>query len=148
MTTTVETLREISTLCRQGRPMAHTDAVWLATALERFLTRQCRTLEDAFGLHYPRGGVPWWSEEAIRIRDRALRELAARFLDGRSVNTQAREIRSLSLRYGASAWRFDAAHADMPAGYTGSAKEYLWRAFRSGARMPLSERQLRNILAS
>ena len=147
MATTVETLREISTQCRQGRPMAETDAVWLAAALERFLSRQCGTLEDAFGLHYPRGGVPWWSEEAIRIRDRAIRELAERFLDGRSVNTRAREIRTLALRYGASAWRFDAAHAEMPAGYTGTPKEYLFRAFRSGARMPLSERQLRNILA-
>jgi len=35
----------------------------------------------------------------------------------------------------------------MPAGYAATVKEYLFRAFRSGARMPLSERQLRNILA-
>jgi hypothetical protein len=35
----------------------------------------------------------------------------------------------------------------MPERYAGTQNEYLWRAFKSGAAMPISERQLRNILA-
>ena len=35
----------------------------------------------------------------------------------------------------------------MPPRYRGTQKECLWRAFKAGAAMPLSERQLRNILA-
>jgi hypothetical protein len=35
----------------------------------------------------------------------------------------------------------------MPGRYRGTAKESLWRAFKSGAPMPLGERRLRSILA-
>jgi hypothetical protein len=35
----------------------------------------------------------------------------------------------------------------MPARYTGTKYAYLWRAFRSGAPMPLGMRQLQNVLA-
>ena len=47
----------------------------------------------------------------------------------------------------ASAWRHDRNNADMPSHYRGTVKEYLWRAFTSGAATPICERQLRNILA-
>jgi hypothetical protein len=35
----------------------------------------------------------------------------------------------------------------MPVDYAGTAHEQLWLAFKSGAAMPLGERQLRTILA-
>ncbi len=35
----------------------------------------------------------------------------------------------------------------MPPRYSDTQNEYLWRAFKSGAAMPISERQLRSILA-
>jgi hypothetical protein len=34
----------------------------------------------------------------------------------------------------------------MPAHYRATPKEYLWRAFKSQAPVPIGERQLRNIL--
>jgi len=49
-------------------------------------------------------------------------------------------------RYGGSAWRLDREHAAMPADYAGTPHAHLWRAFKSGAAMPLGERQLRTIL--
>ena len=85
-------------------------------------------------------------EEAIRVRDCALRELAGRFHGARSVSGQAQEIRRRALRYAASAWRFDSARSAMPGRYAGTQKEYLWHAFKSGAAMPIGVRQLRNIL--
>ncbi len=85
-------------------------------------------------------------EEAIRARDGALRELAGRFHGARSVSGQAQEIRRRALRYATSAWRFDSARSAMPERYAGTQKEYLWHAFKSGAAMPICERQLRNLL--
>jgi hypothetical protein len=35
----------------------------------------------------------------------------------------------------------------MPETYEGTPLEFLWRAFKSGAPMPIGERQLRRILA-
>jgi len=52
-----------------------------------------------------------------------------------------------AVRYGASAWRHDRGVGEMPRAYAGTDREPLWRAFRSGAPMPLGERQLRNIIA-
>jgi hypothetical protein len=86
-------------------------------------------------------------EEAIRTRDAALRELAERFHAERSVSRQAQEIRLRALRYAASAWRFDRERDAMPERYRGTPTECLWRALKSGAAMPISERQLRSILA-
>ena len=86
-------------------------------------------------------------EDAIRLRDAALRELVEHFHGARSVSAQAQEVRRRALRYAASAWRFDRDRNAMPPRYGGTQKEYLWRAFKAGAAIPLSERQLRNILA-
>ena len=86
-------------------------------------------------------------EDAIRLRDAALRELAERFHRTLSVSSQAQEVRRRALRYAASAWRFDRERGAMPPRYDGTQTKYLWRAFKSGAAMPLNELQLRNILA-
>jgi len=146
MWTTIENLREISRCCHEGRPLDEDLSRWLATSLERFLAHECRSVDDALGLHFPRGGVPWWLEEAMRRRDAALRELAHRFYPGRSVSARARAIHDRANNYAGTAWRYDALHAEMPHYYAGTPKEPLWRAFKSGAPMPLGERQLRTIL--
>ena len=144
----VGNLREIVGRCQSGKPLDEPLARWLAASLDRFLHRRCSSIEDAFGLRAPRGGVPWWLEEAIRIRDAALRELAERHLAELSVAARARRIHSISVRYGASAWRHDCENEARPERYGGTPSEFLWRAFKSGAPMPVCERQLRNILAS
>jgi hypothetical protein len=144
----VGNLREIVGRCQSGKPLDEALARWLAFSLDRFLHRRCSSIEDAFGLRAPRGGVPWWLEEAIRIRDAALRELAQRHFAELSVAARARRIHSISARYGASAWRHDRENEDRPERYSGTPTEFLWRAFKSGAPMPVCERQLRNILAS
>ncbi len=143
----INSLREVARRCLAGEPLDPDLSSWLGTSLCDFLERRSSTIEDALGLRGPQGGVPWWMEDAIRARDAALRELAARFHGARSVSGQAREIRLRAVRYAASAWRFDRARSQMPARYAGTQSEYLWRAFKSGAAMPISERQLRNILA-
>jgi hypothetical protein len=144
---TIGNLREIARRCRSGVPLNEPLSQWLGASLDQFLHRRCSTIEDAFGLRAPRGGVPWWLEEAIRCRDAALRELAARHFGDLSIAGRARQIHSIAVRYGASAWRYDREREARPERYHGTAAEWLWRAFKSGAPMPICERQLRNILA-
>lgn len=141
-------MREISRRCTVGEPLTNDLADWLASAFDAFLSQRCRSLHDAFHLNFPKGGVPWWREEAMRKRDAALRELARRCHAGHSISAQSRQISRRCDRYAASAWRFDRNREDMPPSYLRTPKELIWRAFKSGAAMPLGERQLRNILAT
>ena len=143
----IDDLREIARCCQEGEPIDERLTRWLGGALERFLTQDTRSLEEAMGLQAPQGGVPWHLEEALRHRDAALRQLAACFCDGASVSAQAKQIHTWSVRYAAAAWRFERNREEMPAHYRGTEKALLWQAFKSGARMPICERHLRNILA-
>jgi hypothetical protein len=146
MIATIESLREISRRCQTAEPLDEELARWLGDSLERFLAHGCRTLDEALGLCFPQGGVPWWMEEAIRTRDEVLRAFADTLDPDLSTTGRAREIRAITLRYAASAWRHDRERHEMPPTYAGTPKELLWRAFKSGAAMPLGERQLRTIL--
>jgi hypothetical protein len=77
----------------------------------------------------------------------ALLALSRDYLTAASCITSAsREVHKLSIRYAASAWRFDRSAETMPEHYLGTAHEHLWHAFKSGAPMPIGERQLRTIL--
>jgi len=143
----IERLRMVSDLCQEGKPMDESLANWFGACLKNFLERRTETFEEAFGLPSCRGGMPWWKEERMRRRDQALRELAQGLDSGGPVGATAREIRQMSVRYAASAWRIDRDRDEMPASYEGTPRESLWQAFRSGAPMPLGERQLRNIIA-
>ncbi len=147
MIASIQKLREISERCLAGEPLGDDLADWLGRSLDGFLDRRYQTIEEAVGLIFAQGGIPWWREEAIRARDAALRELAERFYRGLSAYKQAQKISTIALRYAASAWRHDLEKSEFPDYYPGTVKEYLWRAFKSGATMPLCERQVRNILA-
>ena len=140
-------MREVKRRCTAGEPLSKDLAGWLANAFDDFLTRRSRSLHDAFDLNFPKGGVPWWQEEAMRQRDAALRELAQRYLTEFSISAKSRRISTSCDRYAATAWRFDRNRQEMPTAYLETPKELIWRAFKSGAAMPLGERQLRNILA-
>lgn len=146
MRNVIRALDEIRTCCEEERSIPSELQRWLSTALGRFLDQHCTDLDDAFGLRQGRGGVPWWLEQGIVERDTALRALAERHLSHETLSTQARLIAEMARRYEAGGWRRDAENADMPAGYAGTCREYLFRAFRSGARMPLSKRHLRSVL--
>jgi hypothetical protein len=139
----IERLRNLSERCRRS-----TDAEfqWLGGALDRFVNHRCRSLEEAFGLRFARGGMPWWREEATRKRDTALRALTQRYYPNHRPAERVKRIYELTVRYGASAWRWDALRQAMPPQYTGTANEWLWKAFASGAPMPIRERRLRDIL--
>ena len=143
----IERLRQVSDLCQEGKPMDENLANWFGGCLGDFLERRTESFEEAFGLPSCRGGVPWWKEERMHRRDRALRAMARGLSDGQPVGALVREICTLSKRYAASAWRIDRNYEDMPPAYAGTPKEFLWQAFQSGAPMPLGERQLRNIVA-
>ncbi len=140
-------LREIALRCRSCEPLDEDHSQWLGSALQDFLSRNCQSIEDGLGLKFPQGGIPWWREEANRMRDAVLRELAERFHGELSPCAKAREIQTIANRYAASAWRHDRNHEDMPQHYAGTPHGLLWQAFKSGAVMPIGERQLRNILA-
>ncbi len=146
MLAAISNLREISERCHNGEPLDPSLSKWLAERLDRFLCHECTSIDDALGLRQPRGGVPWWLIEAMYQRDGALRDLADTVADDRSLSNRAREVRRLTIRYVASAWRYDQNREAMPASYRGNCREYIWKAFKSGAPMPLGERQLRNIL--
>ena len=145
--TPADRLEEIAKRCQAGEPLDPQQSFWLAEGIESYLGKAATSLEEALGLRYGRGGVPWWREKAIRERDAALRELADEFFADLSICNRSREIATLALRYGASAWRHDRDGRDMSESYAGTPREYLWRAFSSGATMPLSERQVRNIVS-
>jgi len=146
MRATIEQLRDISQRCNNHEQLRPEQLSWLGLVLSDFLTRRCSSVDEAFGLRFARGGIPWWLEDAMRQRDTALRELANRHFIGMSVSAQASGIRSLAVRYGASTWRFDRDRSSLPEGYAGTTHEWLWRAFASGAPMPIGERQLRHVL--
>lgn len=146
MLAAINRLREVSRRCLEGEPLDHDLAEWLGDSLKGYLDRRHQSMGEAFGLTFPQGGVPWWREEAIRRRDAALRELAERFYNDCSPCAQSRNIRTLAIRYAASAWRIDRNSNEMPRCYLRTVKEYLWCAFASGAAMPIGQRQLRNIL--
>ena len=143
----IDNLREIMARCFEGKPLDGDLAAWLGEAIDGFLTRQFCTLDEGLGLIFPRGGIPWWREEAIRKRNAALCYFAETFLDELALGMQAQEIWTAARRYAASTWRFDQDSDDMPVHYAGTPKECLWQAFKSSAPMPIGERQLRNILA-
>jgi len=143
MQATIETLRTITRKCLNNND---DQLRWLGRSLEDFLAHRCRSVDEALGLRFPRGGIPWWREDAIRKRDAALRELATKYCRPASVSALARQVRVRSVRYAGSAWRFDCRRSSMPPHYAGGDHECLWQAFTSGAPMPISERQLRNIL--
>ncbi len=143
----IDNLREISRLCLGQEPLSDDLAQWLGQSLDAFLNQRCRTLYEAFELRTGRGGVPWYTEEAMRVRDAALRGLADLHFAHLSISARSKKIATLCLRYASSAWRFDCERSEMPDGYRSTAKEFNWRAFKSRAVMPVGERQLRNILA-
>ena len=147
MLSSIQNLREITRLCHAGEPLDQDLSRWLGNSLQDFLDHRCRSIDDALGLRFPQGGIPWWREEAIRARDAALRQLVARYFAALNTSARAREVFRLSIRYAGSAWRYDREREMMPHHYAGTGHEYLWRAFQSGAAMPIGERQLRTILA-
>lgn len=148
MATTIQQLNEIAERCLKGIPLDDGLARWLGTSLDQFLRRRARTIEDAMGLRFPRGGVPWWMEEAIRKRDAALRELARRFYPGLPPAGQAREIHQLAIRYACTAWLLERDAVNPRPAHEGTRWQLLWSAFKSGAAMPLGERQLRHVLGN
>jgi len=147
MLATIETIRAIERRCRTQEPLSAEESQWLGDALSAFLEHRFPSLDSALGLANPRGGVPWWLEEAIRTRNAALCSLARTWFADLSASAQAEQIWKLATRYAASAWRFDQNLEQMPDSYNGTPKHHLWTAFASGAAMPLGKRQLRTILA-
>ena len=144
----IDNIRAVAQLCQSQEPLPEPLAEWLASSLQAFLDSRTPSLNHAFGIRSARGGIPWRIEAGIRARDCALRALASLHLPTLSISAQAERIHQLSLRYAASGWRFDRDRPEMPQAYSGTLQEFLWRAFKSGATMPLCKRQLRTILTS
>lgn len=142
----IAALDQVRKCCQTDQPLPSDLGDWLAGSIEKFLTKACDDLDESFGIVQAHGGVPWWLERGIRHRDRALRELAARHLSDLSVSAQARHIYRAACRYEGTAWPRDAKVGGMPSRYAGTPQEFLWEAFKSGARMPVSERHLRTLL--
>lgn len=142
----IESLDTIRSHCQRGSPLPTHLRRWLAEALDRYLEQDCENLNEAFGIIQARGGMPWWRERAIRARDAALRQLYRRFLGDAPVGERARLIAQLSRRYASTCWPRDRAKRTMPARYRGTPNEFLWRAFKSRAKMPVTERHLRTLL--
>src|SRR5262249_42068187 len=123
MLATIERLREIHRRCLAEQPLDEDQLCWLGQSLGAFLSHSCCSLDEALGLKFARGGVPWWLEEALRRRDAALRELAYRHLAQLSVTAQADRIHTLAIRYAATAWRGDKESTWMPGQYAETPKD-------------------------
>ena len=143
-------LRRITAALEVGEPPDPDDGAWLAARLQRYLAAAERglTVETALDLAPMPGQTSWWTEEATQVRDDALRQMAARFWFEHKPGAQAREIERLALRYGAAGWLRDRDRPDMPERHLGTETEWLWRAFKSGAVMPIKQRQLETILTA
>ena len=96
--TPADRLEEIARRCQAGEPLLPDHSLWLGEAIDSYLGQGAASLEEALGLRYGRGGVPWWRERALRERDAALRELAAEFYEDLSICRRSREISTLALR--------------------------------------------------
>ncbi len=147
MLANIETLYAIHTRCADGLPLTPDLRSWLASSLDRYLGHTCDNLNEAFGVIQGHGGVPWWRERAIRERDAALRALSCGHYRDISVYSRAKAIAAISRRYQTTCWPRDRQLEEMPEHYRGTPKEHLWRAFRSEAKMPVSERRLRTLLS-
>ena len=143
----IETLHAIHNRCMGDLPLTPDLRNWLADSLGRYLGHDCDNLNEAFGVIQSHGGVPWWRERAIRLRDAALRELSHETYGTISVYSRAKAIAEISKRYQTTCWPRDRQLSEMPERYRGTPKEHLWRAFKSDAKMPVSERRLRTLLA-
>lgn len=104
-------------------------------------------LETSLGLARMPGQSAWWTVEAIDRRNAALRDLDARHFSDKRPASAAYEIHKLAARYAVSAWLIDRTHQEMPVGYAGTAKEFLWRAFKSDEDMPIAKRTIERILS-
>jgi hypothetical protein len=143
----IETLHAIHSRCAGDMPLTPGLRSWLANSLGRYLGHDCDNLNEAFGVIQGHGGVPWWRERAIRERDEALRALSQEVYSDFSVYSRAKSIHALTARYQTTCWPRDRLLDEMPERYRGTPKAHLWRAFRSEAKMPISERRLRTLLA-
>lgn len=143
----IETLHAIHHRYANDQPLTSELRSWLAESLGRYLEHDCDNLNEAFGVIQGHGGVPWWRERAIRQRDAALRALSREFFGDISVYSRAKAIAEISERYQTTCWPRDRLLDEMPERYCGTPKEHLWRAFRSDAKMPVSERRLRTLLS-
>ena len=146
MLSPIHALDEVCRACARNEPMPEDLRDWLAASLARFLEHGCENLNEAFGIRQGHGGIPWWRERAIRTRDEALRDLSAARLGHLSLSVRAQEVHALATRYACTSWPRDRDRDEMPERYAGTAMEYIWRAFKSGAKMPVSRRHLRNLL--
>ena len=146
MIANIQTLDAIRNHCARGLPLSAELSIWLAERLRRYLEQDCENLNEAFGLIQGRGGLPWWRERAIRERDAALRALSREFFNTEAPGRRARAIARLSRRFASACWPRDRRRDAMPAHYHGNPNEHLWRAFKSGAKMPVTERHLRTLL--
>ena len=146
MLANVEALYAVHRCCTSERPLPVELRDWLAESIGRYLEHDCDNLNEAFGVIQGHGGVPWWLERAIRVRDSALRALAHAHFSDLSVYGRAKMIASLSERYATTGWPRDQALNRLSEHHRGTPREHLWRAFRSGAKMPVSERRLRTLL--
>jgi hypothetical protein len=146
MMASIDNMQAIARICSSRQPLPEDLSAWLAASFQSFLDQRSATLNEAFGVRNARGGVSWRMEASMRARDGALRRLGAEHFAGLTKSAQAARIHQLALRYAASNWRFDYERQAMPRAYAGTPHEWLWRAFKSGACMPLGMRQLRTIL--
>lgn len=142
----IETLNAIRERCAADRPLTPDMREWLVRSLDRYLDHECVNLNEAFGVVHGHGGVPWWRERAMRRRDAALRRLSERHFSDLTIYRRAKEISDLSIRYMTTNWPRDRLLDEMPERYRGNPEELLWAAFRSHAKMPVSERRLRTLL--
>ena len=143
----IETLQAIHNRYAKDLPLTPELRSWVADSLGRYLGHDCDNLNEAFGVIQDHGGVPWWRERAIRERDAALRALSRGHYSTISVYSRAKAIAAISERYQTTCWPRDRLLDEMPERYRGTCKEHLWRAFRSEAKMPVSERRLRTLLS-
>lgn len=139
-------LHSIRTRCAASLPLTPDLQHWLTESLGRYLAHDCGDLNTAFGVTQGHGGVPWWREDAIRKRDTALRALAREHFGDLSVYGRAKAIAAITARYQTTCWPRDRLAERMPERYRGTPKENLWRAFKSAAKIPVSERRLRTLL--
>ncbi len=119
MNTPVARLLHIAECCRENVALDAGDGVWLAVAVEAFLSGAHSSLDAALGIPRRRGYQGLIRDSAMQARNATLRRCAATYYLGHGHTQQAMMMAAAASRYQAGAWRSDRARGQIPPGERG-----------------------------
>jgi hypothetical protein len=133
----------VSTALERHRPVPMEAGDWLAGAVNRWLTGEVPTLDEAMGLRPPAGSRRPATRLRLAARDAALRDALA-FYSHMSRAAAAQRVATLLARYASTGWNRDRNARICPYG-ADSINSALWRAMKAGNGRAIGAEMVRKI---